>query len=729
MTSRRDFLRNSAAGTIGILVPFKIVACAEIDSRQLAANQLNSVLEGFIQVTQKNEIFFVLPRDEMGQGVIHGLTTLVAEELNVEINEVNVEFAPVHKDYENPGYGAQGTWGSSSVREHFLPIRQAAANLRESLLSAASKRLNTSIENLKLRDGKIANADEFYPLGEFVDLASRMPIPKNAALKPSTEFRHIGRISNRIDSLSKVTGKAIFGIDFQSTELYRACVVHSPVLGAKVESLNDEKAKLVNGVISIFTIPSGVAVVAEHIWQAKKAARLLKVTWSNSTLDTFDSSEIKNSFLREIDRNNGAVAHKAGKGKKGIKGKEAVLESIYSAPYLAHATMEPMNCTVSFKENKCSIWTGTQAPEFARDSVAKALNLKRENVVLHNHTMGGGFGRRVGSDFIIEAANIAKQMNRPVQLIWSREDDTKNDYYRPASVARFMATLDDSKRIKTFVVERAGPNILPSILPEALPSLTPEFTPNFVNRLLVGTSKEIINNWYPETSSLEGMFEDYSAEHVEALQYTIDPGLRTGYWRAVGHSISGFFKESFIDELAHESGLDPLTFRLMNAADEKLKNVLRLVAEKANWHQPTEKGRFRGIALHRSLGTTVAQVAEVSIKDKQILVHSVTCVIDCGLVINPDIVKAQIEGGIIFGLTAALKGIIDIKQGRVMQSNFHDYPLLRYSETPDIKVDIVDSKESPTGVGEPGVPPVAAAVANAVFAATGKRLRDLPLRL
>ncbi|REL25522.1 xanthine dehydrogenase family protein molybdopterin-binding subunit [Thalassotalea euphylliae] len=744
--TRRGFLKLStklaAASSASLIVP--VSGCAAKPHAIAQTSSASYQDEGFIQILATGEVHFVLPRDEMGQGIYHGLTTLIAEELALAPERINVHFAPVDKTYTNTGYNMQGTWGSSSIREHYLPLRQAAANARATILKAASTQLNTHRNALALNDGFVVFQDNKYPMGDFIQTAAQLSPVDDAPLKAANEFQHIGKHSKRIDITAKVTGQAHYGIDLGENvpNLHRATVIHGPSIDATLVDFDASKALALEGVTDVVAVPTGLAIVAKHYWQVQQAIPLIEINWSQGGLATFNSSELPQHLTQKLSQESGIKAFKQGDGADALNDETYQAlnhhSATYFAPYLAHMTMEPMNCIVHINNEQCDIWVGTQAPEFARNGVADLLDLDRDKVTLHNQFMGGGFGRRVGVDYILEAAHIARQTNKPIQLIWSRTEDLHNDYYRPPALIQYQAKVDDHGYLKVLSGRRAGPNIFPYVLPEALPAVLPAFVPSGVSAWLAKRGGDVINNWKNETSSVEGLFEDYLPEHCEIRNVTYDPGIRTGYWRGVGHSLSGFFKETFIDELAYQADHDPVEFRLKNLKDEGLKHVLSMAAQHANWPSKSASTspestsiskRALGVAVHRSLKTAVAQIADVSVEADKVIVHSVTCVIDCGVAINPDVIKAQMEGSIIFGMSAALNSQVKIENGQIAQTNFHDYPIMRYPQTPQINVYIVPSTKPPTGVGEPGVPPIAAAIGNAIYAATGKRLRSLPLTL
>ncbi|BFM16949.1 xanthine dehydrogenase family protein molybdopterin-binding subunit [Maricurvus nonylphenolicus] len=727
-SSRRDFIKLVSVAGGGLIVGVPLSGCAT--TRLPEPNQAGTYQgDAFIQITPSNEIHFYMGRSEMGQGTFDGLTTLVAEELNIHPSAITTHHAPVHKAFVNSDFGVQGTGGSTSMKVSFLPTRQSAANARQAILLAAAEQLDTSVDNLRMSEGNVYLGDKAYPYGTFAELASNRDIPTDASLKAKEDFQFIGKSSPRIDGQPKSTGTAEFGIDVDFPGLKKAILKRCPVAGGTVKAFDDKNAKNMPGVLAVVVIENGVAVVADNTWQAKQAAEALKIQWNYPELKSFSSEHIKATLQKALDEDHGEKAHKEGNGGKGLTNADNIITAEYWAPYLAHATMEPMNCTARIENGVCDVWVGCQSPQVAKGIAKHISGLDDDNVHIHSTFMGGGFGRRGANDYITEAVSIAKAARLPVQLVWTREDDMQHDLYRPPALTRFSASIDDNGLIDTYAVNSAGPNITPYLMQEALPAMLPGFMGG-VAEWAAEKTHGVFANWMVEPASVEGLFEDYDTPNKEVRHVTVDPGVPLGYWRAVGHSFSGFFKESFIDELAISANRDPVQFRLDNTAnDKKLNHVIRVAADKANWGTPSRPGTAQGFAAHTSFLAKVAQVAEVSVSNDEITVHKVVCVIDCGQVVNPDTVKAQMEGSIIFGLTAALHGQIDIVDGVVQQSNFHNYPMLRMPQSPEIEVHIIDSEETPVGVGEPGLPPIAAAVANGVYAAIGKRLRSLPLTL
>lgn len=683
----------------------------------------------FLQITPSNEVHFYVPRNEMGQGINHGLATLVGEELRLDPARIVIHHAGVHEDYRNPAMGQQITGGSTSMSGGFTPLRQAAANAREAIRMAAAQSLGVDASVLKLQDGLVSGAGEARGYGDFADLAGTLPVPESAPLTPAAEFRFIGKNQPRIDAPAKATGQAVFGIDVDFPGLKKAVVVRAPVIGGSVEHFDASGALEMPGVVDIFAIDQGIAVVADSTWQARQAAAAVEARWQLPDLAQWSTADVEEALRNALDKGERKEASYEGDAKPILASAQNVLEADYYAPYLAHATMEPMNCTVRFDGERCEIWVPNQGPELIRSTAAFHSGLPKENITVHSTQVGGGFGRRAYPDFVVEALQVARQSGHPVQVVWSREDDMRHDYYRPATRARYRAALDDQGRIEALEVVRAGPNILGHMLDEFAGAMAPAMLPDGMVNWAGERAHGIFRSWTVDPTSVEGLFEDYQVSNLSVQHVSVDPGLRIGFWRAVGHSYSAFFKESFIDELAHAAGRDPLAFRLDHiAAGSRLRPLLERTAAAAGWGA-APAGRFQGLAVHSSFGSAVAQIAELSIEDGKPRVHRVTCAVDCGLVVNPQIVEQQMRSSIVYGLTAALFGRIDLDKGAVRQGNFHDYPALRMMDTPRMDVILMPGEGPPTGVGEPGLPPIAPAVANAIFAATGKRLRDMPLQL
>jgi isoquinoline 1-oxidoreductase beta subunit len=709
--SRRDFLKTGALMGGGLVLGFSLpvrIPLAEGAARSSKSFTPNA----FIRIGTDNLVTVIVNKSEMGQGVYTALPMLIAEELECDWTRIQVEAAPVNPAYNHTEWGPlQGTGGSSSVRSTWMQFRKAGATARLMLVDAAAATWKVKPSACRAEKGFVIHdaTKKKLSYGKLALNAAKMEPPKDVLLKDPKDFKVIGQSMKRLDTPEKVNGKGMFGIDVKVPGMLIAVVARSPVFGGKVKRYNADKARAVPGVRDVIQIDSGVAVIADHFWQARHGLDLLDIQWEEGDMAKLSTQDMRKEYA-ELARKPGTVAKKKGSAEEAMGKAAKQLEAEYEVPYLAHATMEPLNCLVDVRKESCEIWTGTQFQTADRNAAAKILGLKPEQVKLHTMLLGGGFGRRANpaSDFVSEAAHVAKAVRKPVKVIWTREDDMRGGYYRPMWYDRISAGLDgDGKPIAW-------------------------------RHTIVGQS--IISGTFFEQAMIKNGIDATSVEGAQDIPYNIPntfvdlhspkTGVPVLWWRSVGHSHTAFVVESFIDELAHAAGKDPYEFRKgLLTEHSRHKGVLELAAQKAGWGSPLAEGRARGIAVHESFGSFVAQVAEVSVKPSgEVRVHRVVCAIDCGRFVNPDIVEAQMESGIVFGLTAALHGAITFKDGRVEQSNFHDYPLLRMEQMPRVEVHIMPSKENPQGVGEPGVPPIAPAVANAIFASTGKRIRRLPIR-
>jgi isoquinoline 1-oxidoreductase subunit beta len=725
--SRRKFLKSSAIVGGGLVVGFSMTGCA-VSNPSVVVMPGGLVPNAFVQITPDNQVRFYCPRDEMGQGVTTGLGTLVAEELDVDPQVLIVSLPGAHSDYKNPLFGMQGTGGSSSVSAHFQQLRQAGANVRSLLIEAASMDLQVPRADITTRAGHIVVQGKEYPYGQFVATATSLAMPEEAPLKAMADFRYIGTTFPRLDALAKSTGTAEYGVDIDIPGLHHAVVRRSPVAGARLASCDKSAAEKMPGVVGIFEISSGVAVVAEKYWQAKMAAAALLPQWQEVALSKVDSKQVRADYASAMVAKKGVATLTQGDVANALEGATTVVEHEYWAPYLAHAPMEPLNAVLRIENGQADLWSGTQGPGIAQGLVARFSGLDAENVRVHSPYMGGAFGRRGTLTHIVEVTEIVMAANKPVKLLWSREDDIRHGVYRPASLMKIKAGLDAEGNIDAWQAKRVGGNITPETLKNMLPGLFPGL-PGAPIDFMVGLSKSAFKSWVVDPASVEGLAEDYNFPHRSVHHVTVDHGVPLTFWRSVGHSFTAFAKETMMDELALAAGMDVVDFRLQNStANPRLNNVIKVAGEQMRQMQPPA-GHYLGFAAHSSFLTDVAQIAEVSIADGVIKVHKVTCVLDCGIAVNPDVVRAQVEGAIMFGLTAALHGDMELVDGAFKESNFHDYQILRMNEAPAVDVVIIASQDAPTGVGEPGLPPVAPAVANAVFAATGQRLRSLPLKL
>jgi isoquinoline 1-oxidoreductase beta subunit len=655
---------------------------------------------------------------------------LIAEELEVDPTVIEIEFAVADRRYDHPEFGLQITGGSSSVRTSWGQLRYAGAVAREMLCGAAADDWGVPVAECVASQGRVEHAasGRRRTYGSLTRLAAEQSIP-DPELKPATEHRVIGTSLDRVDAPMKVDGSGVYGIDVVLPELLNAAVIRSPVQGATVASFDAGGAEDRPGVKTVVEIPGGVAIVADRYWQARAAVDDVRVEWTGgrSEIDTPSMAE----QLRRLTAEPGGTVRDDGDAEAVLATSAGnVIEAVYEVPHLAHATMEPQNCTAHVYDDHCEIWAPTQAPGLAREVVAAALGILRDHVVVHTTLLGGGFGRRLVTDYVLEAAYLSQRIEAPVKIVWSREDDMRQSMYRPQVCHRLRAALDVTGTPIAWHHRVAAPSLLEAVVPEWLPAMTPDMVPGVMNRALSRMSGGVFRgDWIADPTSTEGASDiPYAIENLRVELVKHDPGVPIGFWRSVGHSHTAFAVEGFIDELAVAAGRDPFEFRRELLRDApRNRGVLEAAAKHAGWGSPLATGRFRGIAQHFSFETYVAEVAEVSVDAGRIHVHRVVCAVDCGRVINPDIVHAQMESGVVFGLSAALKQRISYVDGHVEQSNFHDFEMLRMNEMPVVEVVIVPSTEDPSGVGEPGVPPMAPAVANAVAAATGLRIRTLPI--
>jgi isoquinoline 1-oxidoreductase/isoquinoline 1-oxidoreductase beta subunit len=727
--SRRRFLQSSAVAGGGLVVGFSLSGCSTNALPLPVADAEGAwTANAFVQILPDNTVRFYTARAEMGQGVTTGLATLLGEELDVNPLDMDIQLASAHEDYNNPLFGMQGTGGSSSTRAHFLPMRQAGANTRMLILQAAAVDLGAEVGVLSTDNGHVVHAGQRYPYADFIESASLLTIAADAPLKPAGEFQYIGRESQRVDAIAKSTGTADFGLDIDIPDLHYAVVVRPPVVGAKKVTADTAAARVMPGVTDIVEVASGVAVVAESFWQATQAASKVQVEWEETDLSRVDTATLRADYAAALDAGEGVEGPDEGDVQAAFAAASTVKEADYWAPLLSHSPMEPMNAVVRIQGDEADVWTGIQFPFAVAGLVSRMADIPAENVRFHQTYLGGGFGRRGTITHLAEAADVAKQTGKPIQLVWTREDDIRQGPFRPASLMRIKAAVDERGQLIAWDTARAGANISPDTFRTLLPAMYP-WLGDFLVEGVANASEIFFEHFSTDDSSTEGLFEDYDQPNTRVTHMTVDHGLPLTFWRAVGHSYTAFAKESMIDEIAQAAGIDEVAFRLQNTqSSPRRQNVIRIAGERMA-QMTVPEGHHLGMAMHHSFSTDVAEIAEVSVEDGQIRVHKVTCVVDCGQAVNPDIVRSQMEGGIIYGLTAALYGDLNLESGAVMESNFHDYRMLRMNESPDIEVIIVDSGTEPTGVGEPGLPPIAPAVANAVFKATGQRLRSLPLRL
>jgi isoquinoline 1-oxidoreductase beta subunit len=706
--SRRRFLSVGAALGGGLLIGF--TAGPSIGTAEAAKTVATEPFtpNAFIRIDPNDQVTLIMPYVEMGQGTYTSIPMLIAEELEVDLKQVRLEHAPPNeKLYANPLLGVQATGNSNAIRGSWQPLRQAGATARTMLVAAAAKRWNVDPASCRAQSGVVLHAPSGRKIkyGDLAADAARMPIPESVALKRPADFKLIGTPAKRLDTPAKVNGTAVYGIDARPPGVKIATLAQSPVFGGRVKSVDGAAAKAVKGVRQIVRLDDAVAVVADHMGAAKKGLAALVIEWDDGPQAKLNTNDIA-AELEKATLNSGPVAQNIGDADKALTAAVTKVEAIYQVPFLAHATMEPMNCTVHVRKDGCEIWVGNQALARAQATAAKTTGLPLDKVVVHNHLIGGGFGRRLEWDGVTRAVQIAMQVEGPVKVVWTREEDIQHDMYRPMFFDRISAGLDDKGMPVAWSHRFAGSSIIARWLP-----------PAFKNGLDPDTTEGAIDLVY----GLPNL-------HVEYLRVE-PPGIPTAFWRSVGPSHNVFVTESFIDELAAAAKQDPVAYRraLLDKAP-RAKAVLELAAAKAGWGQPVPERVGRGVSLQFVFATYMAQVAEVEVsKDGAVRVRRVVCAVDCGTVVNPDTVRAQIQSAIIFGISAALRGEITLKDGRVEQSNFHDYQVLRMNEAPAVEVYIVNSADPPGGMGEAGTSAIVPAVTNAIFAATGTRVRKLPV--
>jgi len=755
---RRHLLLGGLAATGALVVGWGVMPPRQrlTGSKPLPVAAGQTAFNGWVKIGSDDVVTVMVPKSEMGQGVTTSLAMLLADELDADWDRLRTEHPPIDAIYNNIAtvadglpfhpddqgaikrtaawltaktmreIGLQATGGSSSIKDLWLPMREAGASARAMLVAAAAQGWGVPAAECRVVKGVVSHAGSgrSAKFGELAERAAKLPLPGSVTLKTATEFKLIGQPQKRREAAGKHDGSARFGIDTVLPGMLYASVVMCPTLGGSVASFDAKAAEAMPGVKKVLSVPGqrggsgAVAAVADTPWHAMQAAKAISVAWDHGPAATLSSAGIHQQLGLALDSGDGFGYYSRGDAAGAMKQAAKTLRAEYSAPLLAHATLEPQNCTVQFLDGRATVWAPTQVPGLARYVAAKALGLDSEQVEMNVTLLGGGFGRRLDVDFVAQAASIARALpGLPVQTCWTREQDMTHDFYRPPCVARYEAGFDAQGKPVAWTAKSAGPSIVQQFLHRqfGLPGAGPDKT------------------------TAEGAFDQaYEWPNARIGHAIVELPLPVGFWRSVGHSHQAFFKESFVDEAAHATGQDPLAFRLaLLARHPRHRAVLLRAADQAGWGQPLAPAadgakKARGIALHSSFGSTVAQVAEVSLdpKDpKRIRVHRVVAAIDCGLAVNPNGIAQQMDSAVVFGLTAALFGEITLDKGQVQQGNFHQQALLRLSDCPVIETHIITSTEPPEGVGEPGTPPIAPAVANALFALTGQRLRSLPLKL
>jgi isoquinoline 1-oxidoreductase beta subunit len=716
---RRRFLIATGATTAGLALGV-LPACDRRQQPTVAAKSAALTPSVWLSVQSDDSVSITVAKSEMGQGVMTSLPMLIAEELSARWQNVRVSQAQAAMD---PAYGDQATAGSSSVRTNWQILRQAGAVAREMLIGAAALKWGVDSSRCYADDGAVINraTRQRLSFGELAATAATLPVPKTVVLKDRAEYKIIGRSVTRLDTASKIDGSAVFSSDVQLPGLLTAVVVHCPVFGGKLKALDSTSARAVRGVRAVITLDSGVAVVADQYWSAEQGRRALKIEWEQGPSANDSSESIRASFRRHAEQP-GVVARAQGNMPWPLEQTGRRIEAEYELPFQAHATMETMCCVAHVQDGRCDIWAPTQSPAHAYGQAANSMQSAAARiaerlwrkiaggtssaVTVHTTLLGGGFGRRLQQDYVAEAVQISRAMAAPVRLVWSREEDMQHDFYRPANYNRLTGVVDRRGLPVAWSHKIVGPSINQSLWPGSVS--------NGLDPLAVEGASNI----------------PYQIENIRVEYVMAQTSVPVGLWRSVGASQNTFVTECFLDELAHLGGQDPVSLRLhLLGGSPRASRVLKTAAEKAGWGKALRHGHAHGVAFYQGSDTYVAQIAEISVDGGgNVKVHRVVCAIDCGTVVHPDSVAAQIESGVVFGLTAALKSAITIKSGRTEQSNFHDFSLLRMDEMPEVYTHIVPSQADPGGVGELGVPTIAPAVANAVFVATGKRIRHLPIR-
>jgi isoquinoline 1-oxidoreductase subunit beta len=706
---RRQFLKFSVAASGGLLIGFYFRGVSALASEQLSADTF--MPNAFVRIGTDERVTVIVNHSEMGQGVYTSLPMLLAEELDADWTKVGFESAPVDPKYNHPAFGMQLTGGSSSVWSGLEQFRQAGGAARAMLIAAAAQRWNTDATTCRTESGAVFDrSNRKLTYGQLVAAAATMTPPAHVELKDPKTFKLIGKPIKRLDTAEKLNGKAIFGIDVKLPGMLTAVVARAPIFGAKVRSFDDSRARSMPGIRKIVAIPSGVAVIADSFWQAKTARETLRVEWDEGDMKSFSTTQMMEEF-RQRAKSPGVSVRNDGDTASALSSAARKIEAVYEVPYLAHLMMEPLNCAVDLRSESCEVWTGSQFQTVDRANAAKVAGLPAEKVQLHTTFLGGGFGRRANpqSDFVVEAVHVAKAAGAPVKVIWTREDDMQGGWYRPAFLHAIEGGVDAKGNPVGWKSRLVGQSIMAG-------------TP-FEAAMLKGKAYD--------PASVEGIDDlPYAIPNVAVEYHKADINVPVQWLRSVGHTHTAFAAECFIDELAGLAQRDPYHFRrgLLQKQARHL-GVLDLAAEKAGWGKPLPKGMGRGIAVHFSFGSYSAHVAEVSVTDGKVRVHRMVCAIDCGRYVNPGIIAAQTEGGAIFGASAALYQELTFDKGRLQQTNFHSFPVMRINESPQIETHIVENNEKSGGIGEPGVPCAAPAIANAVFAVTGKRIRRLPIRL
>jgi isoquinoline 1-oxidoreductase beta subunit len=724
--SRRTFLKFSATVGVaaggGLLLGFSLPAVSQ-GQEQEQSPAGKSVIGGdasepgpagvfapnaFIQIDNTGKVTLVMPKVEMGQGIYTSIPMLIAEELEVSLDTVTLDHAPPNEQlFKDPLLGGQLTGGSTSIRYAWDPMRQAGATARVLLISAAAQQWQVDPASCHAQAGQVVHAasNRSIGYGQLVDAAAKLPVPQNVPLKDPKDFKIIGTSVKRLDSPEKVDGTAVFGLDVRVPDMVYAAIATSPVFGGTLGSVDDTSARKIPGVRQVVKADNAVAVIGDHTWAAKRGLAALAITWNEGAGANLSMKQIVDDLASAADHGTGAVARKDGDVTKGFSDARTRVDAVYQQPFLAHATMEPVNCTVHVRPDGCDIWLGTQVPTRIVDTAVQITGLPAEKITVHNHLLGGGFGRRLEFDMATQALKIGKQLGTPVKVVWTREEDIQHDMYRPYYYDKISAGLDANGKPIAWQHRIVGSSIMARFAPPAFQH---------------GIDPDAVEVATDLPYDLPNQLIDYVRQEPRTVP--------TAFWRGVGPTRSTFVVESFIDELAAQAKVDPVKYRrdLLGKTPRAL-NVLDTATQAAGWGSTVPKGQGRGVSVMHAFGSFFAMVVDLTVDQGEVTVNRVVCAVDCGMTVNPNTIEAQVQGGIIFGITAALYSEITIKDGRVEQNNFTDYRMLRIDQTPPIEVHIVKSTEAPGGIGEPGTAALAPALTNAIYAATGKRLRQLPV--
>jgi len=707
-TTRRTFLKGTALASGGLLLGFRLPTGGRYaEAAEVAPGEAEFEPNAWVRISSDDQVTVIVGRSEMGQGVMTAIPMLVAEELEADWERIAAEFAPAHEAYTNALLGRQATGGSTAIRAAWRPLREAGAAAKEMLLAAAAQRWGVNASECRVENQTVVHKGSggSATFGDLAAEAAEQPVPEAVFLKQAKNFRLLGTPRDRLDSPAKVDGSARFGMDVQLDGLLTAQVVRCPVFGGQVRQFDDRDALKVPGVKQVVAVSAGVAVIAEGFWPAQKGREALQVEWDYGDHAGLSSSAIERQFREAADAGDAAVARSEGDAAGALDNAATTVEAEYEVPFLAHACMEPMNATARIEGGVCEVWAPTQDQTTAQQKAMEISGLPKDKVQVHTTYLGGGFGRRSHPDFVVDAVECAKAADAPVKVVWTREDTTRHDRFRPATFNRLSAAVDGDGGVTAWRHRIAGPSIM-------------------ANNGMLGSDQQI------DASSVEGAENvPYGLANIQVDYAMANTPVPLWWWRSVGSSQNGFIREAFFDEVAAAAGEDPYELRRRLLQEQpRHRRVLERAAQAADWGSSPQHGDARGIAVVHSFGSYCAEVAEVSVSDsREVRVHRVDVAIDCGATVNPEIIREQMESAVVYGLSAAFTEAITVQRGQVEQGNFDDYPILRIDQMPEVRVHIVDSDSEPGGVGEPGTPPIAPAVANAIFAATGEPVRQLPL--